>query len=95
MKRPRITSKHSVVSQMLLYLANVLDPVHTRFDKDLLMQRSWSRTTVLYLIKEVENSDTDPALIVSEFIKSVDRRSGMMFRVAYDVAVDLYDHIFL
>lgn len=50
---------------------------------------------MLYLIHEVENYDTDPALIISEFIKDVDRRSGLMFRVAYDVAVDLYDHIFL
>lgn len=50
---------------------------------------------MLYLIKEVENTDADPALIVSEFIKMFDRRSGMMFRVAYDIAVDLYDHVFL
>jgi hypothetical protein len=47
------------------------------------------------LIKEVENTDADPALVVSEFIKMFDRRSGMMFRVAYDVAVDLYDYLFL
>ena len=91
----RIRSKSDVITRMRLYLATVLDPLYARFDNDILCHRSWSRTTVLYLIHEVENSDTDPALIISEFIKDVDRRSGLMFRVAYDVAVDLYDHIFL
>jgi len=50
---------------------------------------------VSYLIKEIQNSDTDPALIVSEFIKKFDRRSGLSFRVAYEISVDLYDHLFL
>ena len=50
---------------------------------------------MLYLVEQIEDSDTDPALIVSEFIKKVDKRSGLSFRVAYDTAVDLYDHIFL
>jgi len=90
----RMTNKAFVIKRMRIYLAGLPDPLHVD-SKDLIANNSWSRTTVLYLIKEVENTDADPALVVSEFIKMFDRRSGMMFRVAYDVAVDLYDHVFL
>lgn len=79
---------------MQLYLAKLPDPEYA-LSMEQLSYRSWSRTTVSYLIKEIQNSDTDPALIVSEFIKKADRRSGLSFRVAYDVAIDLYDHVFL
>ena len=79
---------------MRLYLTRMPAPEYS-LSMEQLSYRSWSRTTVSYLIKEVEKTDTDPALVISEFIKKADRRSGMSFRVAYDVAVDLYDHIFL
>ena len=88
------TAKEEVLYRMQLYLAKLPDPEYA-LSTEQLSYRSWSRTTVSYLIKEIQNSDTDPALIVSEFIKKVDRRSGLSFRVAYDIAVDLYDHIFL
>lgn len=90
----RRMSKAFVVKKMRIYLASLQDPLYTS-NKELIANNSWSRTTVLYLIKEVENTNTDPALVVSEFIKMFDRRSGIMFRVAYDIAVDLYDHVFL
>lgn len=90
----RRMSKAFVVKKMHIYLASLQDPSYAS-NKELIANNSWSRTTVLYLIKEVENTNADPALVVSEFIKMFDRRSGIMFRVAYDVAVDLYDHVFL
>ncbi len=88
------TAKDGVLYRMQLYLASLPDP-QLALSNEQLSYRSWSRTTVLYLIKEVEKTDTDPALIISEYIKKFDRRSGLSFRVAYDTAVDLYDHIFL
>ena len=88
------TAKEEVLYQMRLYLTRLPSPEYS-LSMEQLSYRSWSRTTVSYLIKEVEKTDTDPALVISEFIKKADRRSGMSFRVAYDVAVDLYDHIFL
>lgn len=88
------TAKEEVLYQMQLYLAKLPDPEHS-FGMEQLSYRSWSRTTVSYLIKEVKKSDADPALVISEYIKKFDKRSGLSFRVAYDVAVDLYDHIFL
>lgn len=90
----RRMSKAFVVKKMRIYLASLQDPSYAS-SKELIANNSWSRTTVLYLIKEVENTNADPALVVSEFIKMFDRRSGIMFRVAYDIAVDLYDHVFL
>lgn len=79
---------------MQSYLAKLPDPEYS-LSMEQLSYRSWSRSTVSYLIEQIKDSDTDPALIVSEFIKKADRRSGLSFRVAYDTAVDLYDHIFL
>jgi hypothetical protein len=79
---------------MRLYFAMMPDPEYV-FGLEAMSAASWGRTTVSHLIKEVENSDTDPALIVSEFIKKADRQSGMIFRVAYETAVDLYDYVFL
>lgn len=57
--------------------------------------RSYAVTTVQELIKRVKNSDDPPEMVISEFIKQVDRQSGMVFRVAYEISVDLYDHLFL
>lgn len=87
-------NKKSILFRMRLYFAMMPDPEYV-FGLEAMSAASWSRTTVSYLIKEVENSDTDPALIVSEFIKKADRQSGMIFRVAYETAVDLYDYVFL
>ena len=87
-------NKKSILFRMRLYFATLPEPEFT-FGKEAMSSASWSRTTVSHLIKEVENSDTDPALIVSEFIKKADRQSGMIFRVAYETAVDLYDYVFL
>ena len=90
----RRTVKADLIARMRLYLAELPDPKYAR-NLEQVSYRSWSRSTVLYLIEQIKDSDTDPALIVSEFIKKADRRSGLSFRVAYDTAVDLYDHIFL
>ena len=90
----RATTKGEIINRMCLYLSELGDPARGSSTHDV-VARSYAKSTVLELIKEVIRSDTDPALVVSEFIKKVDRRSGLSFRVAYDVAVDLYDHIFL
>lgn len=86
--------KRSIRMRMRLYLASLPNPEYSS-NKEELMHRSWCRSTVEYLIKAVDESDTDPPLIISEFIKKADRRSGLIFRVAYETAVDLYDHLFL
>ena len=79
---------------MRLYLAELGDPIYST-SMDGLEARSYAVSTVKELIKRVENSDDPPEMVVSEFIKQVNRRSGMVFRVAYDISVDLYDRVFL
>lgn len=90
----RRTVKADLIARIRLYLVDLPDPEYAD-NIEQVTYRSWSRSTVLYLVEQIKDSDTDPALIVSEFIKKVDKRSGLSFRVAYDTAVDLYDHIFL
>lgn len=79
---------------MRLYLVRLGDPI-TSSSIEGVMARSYARTTVTELIRLVDISDDPPEMVVSEFIKMADRRSGLMFRVAYETAVDLYDHVFL
>lgn len=79
---------------MRLYLVRLGDPI-TSSSIEGVTARSYARTTVTELIRLVDISDDPPEMVVSEFIKMADRRSGLMFRVAYETAVDLYDHVFL
>lgn len=79
---------------MRLYLAELGDPMMSS-SPDGVTARSYARSTVQELIRLVDISDDPPELVVSEFIKMADRRSGMLFRVAYEIAVDVYDHVFL
>jgi hypothetical protein len=79
---------------MCLYLSELGDPARSSSVQGV-VARSYAKSTVLELIKEVIRSDTDPALVVSEFIKKVNKRDGFIFSVAYDIAVDLYDRVFL
>lgn len=79
---------------MHIYLAELGDPIYSP-SMEGLEARSYAVTTVQELIKRVKNSDDPPEMVISEFIKQVDRRSGMVFRVAYEISVDLYDRLFL
>lgn len=88
------TAKCSILKRMREYLAEMGDPVYSQ-SLDGVVARSYAQATVQELISRVEKSDDPPSMVVSEFIKEMDRRSGMVFRVAYEISVDLYDHIFL
>ena len=90
----RATTKSEIINRMCLYLSELGDPVRSSSVQGI-VARSYAKSTVLELIKEVIRSDTDPALVVSEFIKKVNKRDGFIFSVAYDIAVDLYDRVFL
>lgn len=90
----RATTKGEIINRMCLYLSELGDPARGSSTHDV-VARSYAKSTVLELIKEVVHSDTDPALVVSEFIKKVNKRDGFIFSVAYDIAVDLYDRVFL
>ena len=90
----RATTKGEIINRMCLYLSELGDPARGPSTHDV-VARSYAKWTVLELIKEVVHSDTDPALVVSEFIKKVNKRDGFIFSVAYDIAVDLYDRVFL
>ena len=81
-------------NKMRIYLAELGDPTYSP-SMEGLEARSYAVTTVQELIKRVKNSDDPPEMVISEFIKQVDRRSGMVFRVAYEISVDLYDRLFL
>ena len=90
----RATTKGEIINRMCLYLSELGDPACSSSPHGV-VARSYAKSTVLELIKEVIRSDTDPALVVSEFIKKVNKRDGFIFSVAYDIAVDLYDRVFL
>lgn len=90
----RATTKGEIINRMCLYLSELGDPARSSSAHGV-VARSYAKSTVLELIKEVIRSDTDPALVVSEFIKKVNKRDGFIFSVAYDIAVDLYDRVFL
>lgn len=90
----RATTKGEIINRMCLYLSELGDPARGPSTHDV-VARSYAKSTVLELIKEVVHSDTDPALVVSEFIKKVNKCDGFIFSVAYDIAVDLYDRVFL
>ena len=94
MRRQTPRSKSAILHRMQLYLAELPDP-DQGWNDGIIMQRSYAKSAVSELIKEVKESDTDPALVISEFIKRVDKRSGLLFAVSYDIAVDLYDILFL
>ena len=90
----RATTKDEIINRMCSYLSELGDPERSSSTHGV-VARSYAKSTVLELIKEVIRSDTDPALVVSEFIKKVNKRDGFIFSVAYDIAVDLYDRVFL
>ena len=90
----RKTTKGEIINRMCLYLSELGDPARGSSTHGV-VARSYAKSTVLEIIKEVVHSDTDPALVVSEFIKKVNKRDGFIFSVAYDIAVDLYDRVFL
>lgn len=90
----RATTKAEILNEMRLYLAELGDPASSSSVQGV-VARSYAKSTVSELIKEVMESDTDSALVVSEFIKKVNKRDGFIFSVAYDIAVDLYDRVFL
>ena len=90
----RATTKSEIINRMCLYLSELGDPARSSSVQGV-VARSYAKSTVLELIEEVIHSDTDPALVVSEFIKKVNKRDGFIFSVAYDIAVDLYDRVFL
>ena len=90
----RATTKGEIINRMCSYLSELGDPARSSSVQGV-VARSYAKSTVLELIKEVVHSDTDPALVVSEFIKKVNKRDGFIFSVAYDIAVDLYDRVFL
>lgn len=90
----RATTKDEIINRMCSYLSELGDPARSSSTHGV-VARSYAKSTVLELIKEVVHSDTDPALVVSEFIKKVNKRDGFIFSVAYDIAVDLYDRVFL
>ena len=90
----RATTKDEIINRMCLYLSELGDPARSSSVQGV-VARSYAKSTALELIKEVIRSDTDPALVVSEFIKKVNKRDGFIFSVAYDIAVDLYDRVFL
>lgn len=90
----RATTKGEIINKMRLYLSELGDPALSSSTQGV-VARSYAKSTVLELIEEVTDSDTDPALVVSEFIKKVNKRDGFIFSVAYDIAVDLYDRVFL
>lgn len=79
---------------MHLYLASLPLP-GCYFDDALATQASWKRSTVAYLIRKVDESDKWPADVISEFIDEVNKRDGIMYHCAYDIATDLYDRLFL
>lgn len=88
------SGKSHVLKEMRLYLIDLGDPADS-CSLDGVVARSYAVTAVEEIIKLVDISDDDPALVVSNFIKMSDKASGMAFRVAYETAVDLYDRCFL
>ena len=87
-------SRRTVNDRMRLYLVRLGDPT-TSSSTEGIQARSYAVTTVKELMRLCDISDDPPEMVVSEFIKMADRRSGLLFRVAYETAVDLYDNVFL
>lgn len=88
------TAKLNVLARMYLYLVELGDPTDSP-SMDGVVARSYAKTTVQELMRMVEDSDDPPAMVISEFINMADRQPGMVFRVAYETAVDLYDRVIL
>lgn len=88
------TAKLNILAGMYLYLVELGDPLDSP-SIDGVVARSYAKTTVQELIRRVENSDDPPEMVISEFINMANRQSGYVFRVAYEIAVDLYDRIIL
>lgn len=86
--------KDEILFKMRLYLAELGDPVYS-WSTEGVRARSYAKTTVQYLINKVVDSDDPPSMVISEFIKVADKRCGLVYRVAYETAVDLYDHVIL
>ena len=86
--------KWPIIYKMRKYLAQRPDPINAT-TTEMVTARSYETVTIKEIINRVKSSDDPPEMVVSEFIKMADRQSGMLFRVAYETAVDLYDHVFL
>ena len=93
-EKDRTLLKIIIMSKIRRYLMELGNPISSS-SVDGVIARSYQASTIHEILRLIECSDDDPALVISEFIKSVNRRSGLLFRVAYDTAVDLYDHLFV
>ena len=92
-EKDRILLKIIIVSKIKRYLMELGNPISSS-SVDGVTAKSYQLSTIREILRLVESSDDDPAMVISEFIKSVNRRSGLLFRVAYETSVDLYDHLF-
>ena len=92
-EKDRILLKIIIMSKIKRYLMELGNPISSS-SVDGVTAKSYQLSTIHEILRLVESSDDDPAMVISEFIKSVNRRSGLLFRVAYETSVDLYDHLF-
>ena len=92
-EKDRILLKIIIVSKIKRYLMELGNP-NSSSSVDGVTAKSYQLSAIREILRLVESSDDDPAMVISEFIKSVNRRSGLLFRVAYETSVDLYDHLF-
>lgn len=92
--RDRTLLKIIIMSKIKRYLIELGNPISSS-SVDGVTARSYQLSTAREILRLIGNSDDDPAMVISEFIKSVNRRSGLLFRVAYETAVDLYDRLFV
>ena len=92
-EKDRILLKIIIMSKIKRYLMELGNPISS-LSVDGVTAKSYQLSTIREILRLVESSDDDPAMVISEFIKRVNRRSGLLFRVAYETSVDLYDHLF-
>ena len=92
-EKDRILLKIIIMSKIKRYLMELGNPISS-LSIDGVTAKSYQLSTIREILRLIESSDDDPAMVISEFIKSVNRRSGLLFRVAYETSVDLYDHLF-
>lgn len=78
----------------------MLDPVCC-LDQEVAAQRSYARTAIELLIKEIESSDKRPKETIEEFIQRMDkwsltnRNTSFIFSVSRDTVQALYDDLYL
>ena len=64
----RATTKGEIINRMCLYLSELGDPARSSSPHGV-VARSYAKSTVLELIKEVIRSDTDPALVFQSLLR--------------------------